>query len=185
MKHNFSDSSASDVSRGAFARRQRSLEVLVGCALLAMSLTGCESLQQKFTRRSKQPKPLPTPIISFQDYTRTMTPLDRYRKHYMLFDYWNDDLIESLQSSPQNPKRFTLASKEALAELETLKGLLTEETAARLDPLIEKRIRLDRRLQSRAFNTRESSAVSRILETQTRQLQREFFWRDVQDHLKP
>ena len=168
----------------AETRRQWLILLPTTVCLLLTGLTGCESLQRKFTRRSKQPKPLPTPIISFQDYTRAMTPLDRYRKHYMLFDYWNDDLMESLQSPPQNPKRFKLASREALAELETLKGLLVEELAVRLDPLIEERARLDRRLQSGAFNTSEASAVTRILETQTRQLQRDFFWRDVQDHLK-
>ena len=166
------------------AQRLRFAGFVVGCALL-LAGTGCESLQRKLTRRSKQPKPLPSPIINFQDYTRTMTPLDRYRKHYMMFDYWNDDLIESLQSSPQNPKRYKLASKEALEELGTLKGLLTEELAPRLDPLIEARARLDRQLQSGTFSLGEASSITRLLEAQTRQLQREFFWRDVQDHLKP
>lgn len=196
MKPYSRSSSNSSSKQRAVGRRQKAegreprlrpqglLLLTAACLLLAGLSTGCESLQRKFTRKSKQAKAPPTPIISFQDYTRTMTPLDRYRKHYMLFDYWNDNLIRSLQDSSPNPKRFKLASQEALGELETLKGLLTDEPSARLDSLIQERTRLHQRLQRGSFSAAEASSVCRLLEAQTRQVQREFFWRDVQDHLK-
>ena len=114
-----------------------------------------------------------------------MTPLDRYRKHYLMFDYWNDELIEALQGGTPNPKRFKRASEEALTELQTMKGLLIEEIAVRLDPLIEERAKIDRQLHHPGFTTTSTNAIGRILETQTRQIQREFFWRDVQEQLKP
>jgi len=151
---------------------------------LFTGLTGCEALQRKFTRKPKRPAPTPSPIISFQDYSRTMTPLDRYRKHYMMFDYWNAALIESLQSSPSNPKRFKRASAEALAELETMRDLLSQEPAARLLPLVEARAQLDRQLQQGTFNVAQALVTIRTLEAQTRQISRDFFWRDVEDHLK-
>ena len=152
------------------------------CSLLTM-LSGCESLQRKFTRKSKRPQPSTTPIINFEDYTRTMTPLDRYRKHYLMFDYWNSDLLDAFSSSTPNSKRYRRSSTEALGELETLHMLLADDLAAGFTPLIEERRRIDDQLQHDS-SVPQASAICRQLEAQTRQIHRQFFWRDVQDHLK-
>ncbi len=171
------------------SRRQaimyRTMVSLVACCLLPVAgVTGCESLQRKFTRKPKHAPPRPSPIIVFQDYSRAMTPLDRYRKHSMMFDYWNDELIDALQSRPLNAKRYKHASSEALNELRTLHELLIEEVAARLSPLIDERMSIDRQLQSPAFGSSEIGMVWRRLERQTRTIEREFSWRDVEDTLK-
>jgi hypothetical protein len=157
--------------------------LIAGCWLL-MAAAGCEALQRKFTRKPKHPAPRPNPIIQFHDYTQAMTPLDRYQKHYMLFDYWNSQLLAALESSPLNPKRYTRASTEALGELEQLKGLATEEAAARFDPLLEERAKLDHELQRGTFSDIQARTILSALERQTRQIHRELFWRDMQDHLK-
>ena len=154
------------------------------CCALSAVLTGCESLERKFTRKPTGPKPAPTPIITFEDYTRTMTPLDRYRKHYLMFDYWNGEVLQALQSPPLNPKRFGRASSEALGELTTLQGLLADDLAARLVPLIEERAKIDRALRSGSFSESQAQIIVHALEAQTRQIHREFFWRDVQDHVQ-
>ena len=159
---------------------------LVACSLwLVAGLTGCESLQRKFTRKPKHPVAAPTPIISFQDYTRAMTPVDRYRKHYMMFDYWNSELVESLQDSSPNPKRFKRASGEALDELKTLRSLVTDDVAPQFDPLIEQRTNANDQLQSANFNAFQGNAIARTMEAQGRQVHRELFWRNVEDHLNP
>ncbi len=113
-----------------------------------------------------------------------MTPLDRYRKHYLMFDYWNGELIQALQSPPLNPKRLARTSTDALAELETLQRLLTDELAARLAPLLEERARMNQQLKSGSFSDSQASMIPRLLEAQTRQIHREFFWRNVQESLK-
>lgn len=150
---------------------------------LLTSLAGCESLQRKFTRRAKHPKPAPSPIIRFEDYTRSMTPLDRYRKHYMMFDYWSGDLLDAVDSPTPNSKRYRKASAEALAELETLQSLLADDLAAGLAPIIEERRRIDQELAHDSALSQTSGLVRR-LEAQERQIHRQFFWRDVQDRLK-
>ncbi len=186
MKRRSRSSWDSNISNRRQATGNRMWLPCVACclSLAAGVLTGCESLQRKFTRKPKRPVALPSPIISFQDYSRAMTPLDRYRKHYMMFDYWNDELIESLQSPPVNPKRFRRASSEALAELETMRDLMVEEASAKLEPLIEERQQLNTQLHSPAFNASSSLALVRTLEAQTRAIARDFFWRDVQEQVK-
>ncbi len=155
------------------------------CCVLCVVLSGCESLQKKITRKPKHAPPAPNPITLFQDYSRAMTPIDRYRKHYLIFDYWNDDLLDSLAEHSPNPKRYRRASSEALDELRQMQLLVTEETAAQFTPFIEEREKLDRQFQSPAFNTSQIQILSRDLEAQKRAIHRQFFWRDVQDHLKP
>jgi len=188
MKHNSKNSQGHKALEHKrvplFSWKNRRVSFVVG-VLLAAGLTGCEALQRKFTRKPKHPKPPPSPIIHFKDYTGAMTPLDRYRKHLLIFDYWNDELIEGFRARPVNAKRLKHASKEALEELTVLQELVAEDVAVRIAPLIEARAKIDRNLQRGAVTAFQANAAVRELESQTRQIRREFFWRDVEDHLKP
>jgi hypothetical protein len=126
----------------------------------------------------------PTPIVQFQDYTRTMTPLDRYRKHALIFDYWNTELIDALGTTGSNPKRMKRSSAEALQELKTLQQVLQDDQAARLQPLLDERQRVDVQLQRGTHAPSQRDQIRRAIELQTRTFEREFSWRDVEDHLK-
>ncbi len=152
---------------------------------LSLALVGCESLHRKFTRKPKHPAARPSPIVTFLDYTRAMTPMDRYRKHYLIFEYWNSELLTALQDRPMNSKRFKHASQESLAELQVLQGLVTDEAAARMAPIIQGRVKVHQRLQRGTVQTVHATMVMRDVDAQTRQLHREFYWRRVEDQLKP
>lgn len=157
--------------------------LLTSCGLLLTSLTGCESLQKKFHRKPKTPLGRPSPVVTFRDYTEGVTPLDRYRKHFILFEYWNDQLMTELQQRDRNPKRLQRGSHESLEELQTLQGLLQPDVAAGLQPLLEARVRIDQQLQHDTMIDSQRNTLLQTLETQTRQLNREFYWRKVQDRL--
>lgn len=159
--------------------------LIAGCWLLTVGLLGCESLERKFARKPKGPPPRPNPIVNFEDYTRTMTPLDRYRKHYLMFDYWNGDLMDALQVSSPNPKRYQRASSESISELHTMQSLVKEDLAGRFTPILEERAKIDRQLQSVSFSPAQANVVWHTVEAQSRQIHREFFWRSVEDQLKP
>ena len=156
---------------------------VVSCLLLIG--TGCESFQKKFIRKSKKPLERPTPIVNFQDYTHAMTPMDRYRNHALMFDYWNGELVDALGPTSSNSKRIKRASAEALQELKTLQGVLQDDQAALLQLLINERQRLDTKIQQEAYMPSQRDLMRRDVEAQTRQFERQFSWRDVQDHLKP
>jgi hypothetical protein len=151
--------------------------------VLSAGVTGCEGLQRKFTRK-KKPQPPPAPVTVFQDYSAAMTPLERYRKHYAIFDYWHSSLQSALEARMPNPKRVKLASTEALGELETMKGLLNEAAAARLEPLLKEQAEIHRLVSHPGFDAARADLIKRRLEAQTRAIHRHFFWRNVQDQLK-
>jgi hypothetical protein len=175
-----SRSSSADSGAGRAIHRA----VLVAACGLLLAGTGCESLQRKFTRKPKKLPPPPSPVTSFIDYTRTITPLDLYRKHYLMFDYWHGELVRELEQQNLNTKRVRAASKESLQELERLQSLLLEEPAARLTPILEARRALDRQLQARA-DAHQALLFKRDLETQARAIHRDFVWRKVEEQLKP
>ena len=149
-----------------------------------VTVLGCEALQKKFIRKSKKPVVRPTPIVTFQDYTTAMTPLDRYRKHFALFDYWNAQLLDELQQRNLNPKRARQASGESLQELNAFQELLEDDTASQMAPLLKERAQLDQQIQQGVYAPSQLEIMRRRLERQSRQINRELFWRKVEDRLK-
>ena len=166
------------------------------CFLLTYSLVtlvGCESLQKKFTRTPKTPLGRPSPIVQFQDYTHAMTPLDRYRKHYAMFDYWNAELVNTLSGNVAsvvssqgslNDKRMKRASAEALQELRTLQTVVHGELRVRVGAVVEERAALDQEMQRGSVGLSRLDAIRRALEAQTRQIHRDLYWRRVEDQLQ-
>lgn len=157
--------------------------LLALCCLLSAGV-GCEALQRKFTRTPKRQAAAPTPIVQFQDYTKAMTPLDRYRKHFLIFEYWNAELIDVFTQPSISAKRVQQTSAEALAELKRLQRLLNDEAAARLEPMITDRGLLDERLQAGRYWPGEHAVIQRTLERQAREITRKFAWREVEDQLQ-
>ena len=144
--------------------------------------SGCETLQQKFVRKSKTTK-RDSPIILFEDYTSTQTPLDRYRKHYAMFDYWNAQLLDELSAREVNTKRVHQASVEALKELQSLKAMLSDELQGTAGQFIRDRGRFDLAIQRGDAASSQRDWLRRDVEAQTRQIHRTLFWRKVEDHL--
>lgn len=157
--------------------------LIIACCL-SLATAGCESFQKKFTRKPKNgPRP-PSPIISFQDYSGAMTPLERYRKHYLMFDYWNQDFLDALQARSPNPKRYRRSSEESLNELRTLQSLLNEESAGRLSEQVDERVKIDHEAHAQEFrDMAQVGLLVRRVERQTREIHRSFFWRDIEEQL--
>ena len=180
--------SSSSISRQSAvgSRQWRRLVILpTACCLLLTGLSGCESVQRKFTRKSKGPRAVPTPVINFQDYTQAMTPLERYRKHYLMFDYWNGEFMDGLRAKPLNAKRVKLASTGSLNELTMLQSLVAEDLGAQFAPLIESRAQVNRQVQAGHLSELTAGAVWRELDAQSRTIRRDLFWRKVEDRLTP
>jgi hypothetical protein len=163
------------------------------CALLLMVFTGCESLERKFTRKPKTPLGRPSPIVQFQDYSHAMTPMDRYRKHYAIFNYWNSELLNALSGSSSgavssqgsmNEKRVKRASTDSLGELRIMRDVMAEDLRPIIDRLVEERAAFDQQLQAGSLSPFSADRMRHALETQTRQIHRDLYWRKVQGHLK-
>ena len=65
-----------------------------------------------------------------------------------------------------------------------MRSLVAEEAAVRFDPLISQRESLDQELQTSEPTPMTVTRVQHALEAQGRQVEREFSWQDMEDHLK-
>lgn len=164
--------------------RNRAWLAGLGAALL-LAGAGCESMQRKFVRKKKGEVEAPSPIITFEDYNRAVAPIDLYRKHYLMFEYWNTELQRELEGRVVNPKRVRLASEESLTELGALQRLLTEEAGAELAPVIEERRAVDRQLRDKGMNRYQGQIVKKTIDAHARLMNGRFFWREVKDQLRP
>ena len=155
---------------------------LSGLLLIGLvAASGCDSFERKFIRQSKYVRP--SPVIQFQDYSKGATPLDRYRMHALLFDYWNDLLLQELNGA-MNLKRARHVSHEALSELGALESLLQEQPAAELAAMKALWIGVDQQLQEAKLVPPNTDTMRRQLERQTREFEHRFSWRDVQEQMR-
>jgi hypothetical protein len=168
MRRNSSSSSGSSLA-------------IAACCLLA---AGCsETVQRKFIRRAKA-QPRPSPITRFEDYTAGLTPVDRYRKQYMLFEYWSEELLSALLPTSSNAKRLRRASAESRQQLERLVAMLEEPLASQVRPLLEERRGLDRRLQDPVDDFASVSLLRQKVELQQRRIHRLMAVSKVEEQLK-
>ncbi|MCX5707486.1 MAG: hypothetical protein NTY14_00660 [Candidatus Omnitrophica bacterium] len=109
------------------------------CALaLVFQLAGCESLGRKFVRKPN-PESLKKEEVVFapQEYKdEGVTNADLYRQYFLYWKTWQDELIDSLESSG-NRKRQIDSLNEGLKNLDNIKPLVKPEAAARLEAYIK------------------------------------------------
>ncbi len=143
---------------------------------------GCESLQRKFTRKSKTQKERPDPVIRFQDYSKSMKPSERYDKHYLMFKYWSDDLLEALSASRLNFKEIRRASSGSLTEMRTLHESLPQGLVERFLPFLKEREDIDHVCQE-TVTPAQVDSLRRRIESQARAVHRDFAPDKVRDQL--
>jgi len=92
--------------------------------LLAVTLTGCDALQRKFTRKKKETKPIPR-LYQLKKYD-VKPSAALYSKHYAYWQSWMSELIQDLGD---NHKKDVRCIDEALSQLHDMRNILVQEKA--------------------------------------------------------
>ncbi len=144
--------------------------------LLSTSLCGCASFKKKFVRKPKDIEK-PTPIMHTKDYTQEYPNILLYKKHYLFWRYWQEELINSLGS---NRKKEFRCARSALDELKTLGNYLIPEGKESLAPYIAELESITKQILSKRLIGSQVSKLKRELEKHKRNVQRSFFYKDVE-----
>lgn len=150
---------------------------------LAISVSGCASFKKKFVRKPKETEK-PTPIVHTKDYTQEYGNLFLYEKHYLFWKYWQEELINTLNSKHSNRKKEAKCSYSALDELKTLSNYLNPEGKKILAPYIAELENITQRLLSRKPVNSRVSKFKRELEKHKRNVQRIFFYKNVEEWIE-
>jgi len=165
--------------------RKRNLFVGICCILvIALSLTGCEPLRKKFTRKkkAKQEDSEVLPVLEPVDYPKPVfSPEKTYQRHFSLVKVWYSDLLSELQENESQKRQLFLLDK-ITAQLNELKILVTEEKQSLFTELISEYENLRDDLAKTGF-LRDTSRLKKQLEFLNKRLRNEFNLDAVKDFL--
>lgn len=118
---------------------KRIVFVLIVVFLLP-SLVGCEAFVRKFTRKPKKDKIKKEEMILVPEEYKgpNMSQEELYRKYFLFWKSWDNELHESLSGSGANHKKQISCAKEAIKNLVQMKFYLNEEKQKKLDVYIDR-----------------------------------------------
>ena len=147
--------------------------------LVAVTFTGCDSIQKKFTRKKKETRPIPK-LYQIKKYD-VKPSVALYNKHYA---YWQSWMSELLQDLGGNRKKDARCVDEALNQARSMQNILVQEKADELEKQIlgieEARDTIVREELSQ-FNRNQ---ILMILERADRNIKREFSAKRIKGYIK-
>lgn len=173
-------------SGARFAGRIQITQViaLVACCWLLAASIGCEAFVRKFTRKAKKERiPKPELVLVPEQYLPPqVSPEELYRKYFTFWKSWHDELIQALIPNANHKKQVDCA-EEAVKNLMSLRGLLTEARQKKLDGHISNLNDLKDMIARDPYGTQASRHRSRA-ETLRRNILRDFSYPKVKTDVK-
>ena len=146
--------------------------------ILITSLTGCEAVQRKFTRKKTVVK---TPhFYQLKKYTKKPSPV-LYKQHYSYWASWQEDMMQFLG---QNHKRDKRSIEEAIGHLRDMQNILVPSKAEEMQPHIEKMEAAKDIILKGDLSFADKDYVRSIIEREDRAIRREFSYSKVKDFLR-
>jgi len=151
---------------------KKTILYLFAVCLLA-DLTGCASLRKKFIRKKrKEEAEKSTVVLALEDYDKLIDYHNLYKKHFLLWQYWCDELISSFE---MNYKKQKVCADQSLENLSSLKKYVTSSKKEPLGTYIQRfekiKLQIDRRKIS---NDIEKSRTVREIEKLKRLVDKEY-----------
>jgi len=98
---------------------------------------GCDAFVRKFTRKSKKDKIAPEELVLVPEEYKgpQMTKEQLYRRYFLFWQSWQDELISSLSPGGNRKKQFS-CSDEALKNMGQMRAMLDDNAKKKLDRYI-------------------------------------------------
>ena len=139
--------------------------VFVMCmVVLSASLSGCEPLRKKFTKKKKEAKEEEfIPILDPIDYPPSrISAVEKYRYHYSLWQVWNKDLMQQLGEPRTMEKRRNYLFTEIIQQLQEMKRWIPQESLPKLDEALSAYDGFRKELEKPAMTQNQSVLESRL-----------------------
>lgn len=157
----------------------RKMFVLTMILFIALALTGCDSLQRKFTRKQKYVKPVPR-LYQLKKYD-VKPSAALYSKHYAYWQSWMSELIQDLGG---NRKKDIRCVEEALSQLSDMRNILVQEKADALTKHIHRIEEVRDTIIKEQLSQYNRNQVIMTLEREDRIIKREFDVAGIKGHIR-
>lgn len=158
-------------------RCSRGLGLLLVFSVLVLSLSGCETLKRKFTRKPKGTKKTSAVLVP-QDYKGIYSNEVLYDNHFIYWRTWTEDLMDCLVNRSAN-KRQVLAASRAVEDMERMQDLLKSPKKEALEPHIKVYERILNKVRLGRPTEAVAASMWHDLESQRRVIIREFEPKEV------
>jgi hypothetical protein len=148
--------------------------------VLSISFVGCAGIQRKFTRKKKKEE-VPAPVITTYDYKKDLRVSELYKKHFLYWKTWQDELIERIDEGYK--KRIECYDNLVMHLMEFGKYLVDSKTKE-LEPFIKKIKSIDPDIRKKRLSKSEENKMRNLLEKSRRQIDRGFSYPKVKDFLE-
>jgi len=148
--------------------------------LLLLNLAGCETLQRKFTRKTKR-KPI-KPMFYAEGAEETRPNLELYMMHYTYWRAWHQDLVAR---AGDNAKRDEMASEEIIGHLTDMRKYLVNGKADELGVYIDEIRNLTGQITRGGGSGMRLGYLKRKLDNIRARIARKFYYKKVRKYLKP
>lgn len=157
---------------------KRPIAVLIALALV-LSLSGCDAVQRKFTRKKKAAVKMPR-FYQLKKYEKKPSP-ELYKKHFGYWVSWQGTLVAVLG---QNNKKDKRCIEEAIGQLKDMQYILVPEKGEEMEPHIERMERARVVIFKGDLSFANKDNILRILEKEDRVIKRDFSYSKVRNFLK-
>ena len=153
--------------------------IMLVIAFAAVSMTGCDSVQRKFTRKKKAAAKVPR-IYQVKKYEKKPTP-ELYKKHYSYWQAWNGELLQVLGDNHKKDKR---CIDEIITNLKDMQNILVADKGKELDPHIARLEDVRDIIYRESLTQANKFSIMGTLEREDRYVKREFHYDKVKSFLR-
>lgn len=155
--------------------------VLILFIAIAVYLTGCAELKDKFIPKPKEGKLKAKTYYSVKEYD-VKPSIELYTKRYIYWKTWHQDLIEVMDQD--NYKKVVVAVEQDTSNLRDMQRMLVDEKAAELQGSIDEMEEIESTIKKEKITAGNRIRIKRRLETLGRGIKRDFSYNKMQDCIR-
>ncbi|MDP8253905.1 MAG: hypothetical protein P9X27_05870 [Candidatus Kaelpia aquatica] len=147
--------------------------------VLVLNISGCSSLgglRSKFIRQKKEQDERPTVILALKDDEDIADYHELYRKHHLLWQYWHDELIDSIEENFKKQQQCILQVSE---HLEYLKKYVIPEKQDLISNYIGRVNKIKNRMSGRRLSDIQRSRIAKELKKIKRLIDKEYRYSEI------
>ncbi|MFH1552403.1 MAG: hypothetical protein ABID83_02020 [Candidatus Omnitrophota bacterium] len=161
--------------------RKKDIRVLVVLLAVAVALSGCAQIRDKFVRKPKEEKVKAKRYYAVKAYD-VHPSLDLYTKRYIFWKNWHKDLLSVL--GDDNHKKVTVAVEQDISNLMDMRSMLVDEKADELQKSIDEMIAIETTLKKERITPGNEVRIRRNLELIGKNIKRDFSYTKMGDYIR-
>ncbi len=155
---------------------------ILALVLCGAMLSGCATVQKKFTRKKPEKRKAAAVFLQEGDYQKQYTNDYYYKTHYTQWGTWTDELLLQFGG---NRKKMRRCAEESLGHLTEMNRYLQEPKQKELEPFLVDLKRIEKKIDDNTYSESDESMMKADLEKIKRMVASNFYYDKVKDSVLP